>query len=68
MQSSRAQGGHQADATNVRGNGTFAGGIKQAFSFEFGFETQKLLKQSPLAREHHPLHHQLQLAAGLVHA
>ena len=49
-------------------NGALAGRVKQAFGFELGFEAQKLLKQGPLTREHHTLHHQLQLTAGLVNA
>ena len=67
MQGGGPQGCHHTNGARHGGQRALARRIKQAFALQLGLEPQKLLKQRALPGWAHALHHQLQLAARLVH-
>jgi len=58
---------HQADAARQRRQRALAGGVEQALGLQPRLQPQELLEQRALAGALHGFHHQLQVAARLVH-
>ncbi|MNT32062.1 hypothetical protein D3C72_1679240 [compost metagenome] len=68
MQSGSPQRGDHANPARHNGQRALAGRVKQAFSLQLCFNTQKLFKQRALSGALQAVHNQLQITTLLVHA